>query len=134
VIMGLATPTRQEPLKIRKGPDTILAWIGRDGSAGARRLCRDATPRTKLRAKEITLGGKAGCLLAGGSVPTTGAAPQVEPTAIQPGETASGNSRVVGEDGVSKRLQCLLNCIYLVYVLYRNILYFYTEKPNKKFE
>ncbi len=106
--MGLATPTRQEPLKFLKGPDTILAWIGQGGSVAARRLCRGATLRTKLPAEEMPLGGEAGRLLAGGSVPTTGAAPRVDPTAVQPVETASGNSRVVGEDGVSERLQCLL--------------------------
>ncbi len=68
--------------------------------------CSAATPRSRHRAEETPLVVEAGRLHTGGSVPTTGAAPRVDPITVQPGETASGNSRVVGEDGASRRLQC----------------------------
>ncbi len=104
MIMGLATPTRQEPLKIQKGPDTILAWIGRGGSAALPR--RDSAHKTQSKGNDP--GGEGWMPSRRGQRVHYRAAPQVDPTAVQPGETASGNSRVVGEDGVSKRLQCLL--------------------------
>jgi hypothetical protein len=86
--------------------------------------CRDVTPVTLYRVKEMPLVVEAGRLHTRVSVPTTAAVSREDPSAVHSGETASGNSPVDGEDGASSTgVKLPINIVYNGYFLTFPILY-----------
>jgi hypothetical protein len=87
------------------------AWIEKDGSAGARQHCRDATLASLSQHVEIPLSGVAGRRHIGASALTSVGAPRADPCAGPTGETDSESSQVEGREGVFKYVSATIGLL-----------------------